>query len=235
VEISTKKPNTISQTIETLYLPPTGPENPHHAVSPLPEVRTRLQRKGIKDSMHSTPTRSRAKRTDENGDILERNEGRVTRGSMQRQLNLALDGEDAEDEEIDEEYEEEEEEGEDQDEEAGSGHEIIGTATLYENFFYNAIRKKKSLTTNNSLSLLPTLTLQESNELLARIPDRHAQEIENLQKVHRQQFTQWKFEVDNGYNILLFGYGSKRTLMEAFATEELVEEMSVQSGKSFLS
>ena len=146
---------------------------------------------------------------------------------MQRQLNLALDGEDAEDEEIDEEYEEEEEEGEDQDEEAGSGHEIIGTATLYENFFYNAIRKKKSLTTNNSLSLLPTLTLQESNELLARIPDRHAQEIENLQKVHRQQFTQWKFEVDNGYNILLFGYGSKRTLVEAFATEELAEEMSV--------
>jgi len=231
VEISTKNPNTITQAIKNSYSPLTAPETAHVALSRSREARTKWQRKGIKDGMPSAPTPSRAKRTDENDDLQESNERRVTRGSMRRQLNLALDDEDAEDEEIDEEDEEEdeeeEEEGEDQDEETGCGHEIIGTATSYENFFYNATRKKKSLTTNNSLSLLPTLTVQESNELLAGIPDRHVKEIENLQKAHRQQFTQWKFEVDNGYNILLFGYGSKRTLMEAFATEELAEDMSV--------
>jgi origin recognition complex subunit 2 len=223
VEIPTGKSNTTGARIEELQMAPKTPEQ-LRPVLQSPKVRTKSQKKSDKDVEASALTTSRSKKKEDDDEAQEINERRVTRGSMRRKLNLALDDEDVEDEEVDEDDEEEDNDNED---EETSGHEIIGTATSYENFFYNATRKKKSLTTNNSLSLLPTLTFQESNQLLAGIPDHHAKEIENLQDAHCQQFPQWKFEVDNGYNILLFGYGSKRTIMESFATEELAEEMSV--------
>src|SRR6202022_3566477 len=68
---------------------------------------------------------------------------------------------------------------------------------------------------------------QEYSSLLSTIPDHHAAQVKDLHNHHRQQFTQWKFEIDNGYNILLFGYGSKRSIIEAFGREELAPEMSV--------
>jgi origin recognition complex subunit 2 len=219
VEITTKKWGPITHGIKQNLLPRQAPEEPYPA-SPEPEALKKSQKKNVKDVAPSEPP---TKTKEDEDHETETSQRRATRGSMRRQLNLALDDEDVEDEEIDEEDDEEEEE----DQEQVAGGEISKTVTSYESFFHHATRKKKSLTTDNSLSLLPTLTLQESNELLAGIPETHAKEIENLQAAHRQQFTQWKFEVDNGYNILLFGYGSKRTLMETFATEELAEEMAV--------
>ena len=131
------------------------------------------------------------------------------------------------DDESEEEEEDESEEGEDDDQDETIGLARGALSTSYENFFQHAAKKKKSLTSNNTLSTLPTLTLQESLSLISNLPDRHSTEIQKLQDAHRQQFTQWKFEVDNGYNILLFGYGSKRSLIEAFGREELAEEMPV--------
>jgi origin recognition complex subunit 2 len=122
--------------------------------------------------------------------------------------------------------EEEEEEEEDEDEEEEDVRDEPTMAT-YENFFHLAARKKKSLTSNNTLSLLPMLTPQECTALLANIPDHHAAEIQNLHEAHRQQFPQWRFEIDNGYNVILFGYGSKRSLIEEFGREELADDMSV--------
>ena len=147
----------------------------------------------------------------------------ITRGIQRNQLNH-------QGEEISGDEEEESEKSEDDDEddeELEPGQKGITLNASYENFFQHAGKKKKSSTSNNTLSLLPTLTLQESVALLASIPDHHTAEIKNLHDHHRQQFTQWKFEIENGYNILLFGYGSKRALIEAFGREELAEEMSV--------
>jgi origin recognition complex subunit 2 len=155
----------------------------------------------------------------------------LTRGASRNHLgNDLLDyNENSDNEEESEPEDDEEGEGEDDNEEsANDGVKRIASESLaYVDFFQRAARKKKSLTSNNTLSQLPTLTAQEATSLLASIPDRHADHIKNLHDAHRQQFTQWKFETDCGYNILLFGYGSKRNLIEAFGREELAEEMSV--------
>ena len=150
----------------------------------------------------------------------------IARGIQRNQLEDEAEEVSDEDED-EEESEEEDDDEEEEDEEHDAGDKGITLTVSYENFFQHSGKKKKSSTTNNTLSLLPTLTLQESVALLASIPDNHATEIKNLHDHHRQQFTQWKYEVDNGYNILLFGYGSKRALIEAFGREELAEEMSV--------
>jgi len=145
----------------------------------------------------------------------------IARGIQRNQIDDGAEESSEEDEESEDENEDEEEEEEE------TGQKGITLTVSYENFFQHSAKKKKSSTSNNTLSQLPSLTLQESVALLASIPDHHATEVQNLHDHHRQQFTQWKYEVDNGYNILLFGYGSKRTLIEAFGREELAEEMSV--------
>lgn len=147
----------------------------------------------------------------------------IARGIQRNQI------EDDEEESPDEDDESEESDDDDDDdgEEEETGQKGISLTVSYENFFQHSGKKKKSSTSNNTLSQLPSLTLQESVALVASVPDHHAAEIQNLHDHHRQQFTQWKYEVDNGYNILLFGYGSKRALIEAFGREELAEETSV--------
>ena len=148
----------------------------------------------------------------------------IARGIQRSQLDNESEDNLSEDEESEEEEEEDEEV---EVEEVVADQEKVTATTGYKNFFHHAAKKKKSLTSNNTLSLLPTLTVQESTSLLASIPDNHATEIKNLHEAHRQQFTQWKFEVDNGYNILLFGYGSKRSLIESFGREKLANDMAV--------
>ena len=130
-----------------------------------------------------------------------------------RRNKIDRDEDDFSEEEEEEEFEEEEDEDEEEERDKVE-REKVATTAAYDNYFQYAAKKRKSLTTNNTLSLLPTLTPQESTSLLTSIPDHHATETKNLQNAHRQQFTQWKFEIDNGYNILLFGYGSKRSLIE---------------------
>jgi origin recognition complex subunit 2 len=170
-------------------------------------------------------------------EVAETEDGRImTRGSQRMRLARNLGGEDESSEEEEEESEEEEE-GEEEEEEAeveedddDDDETTKQQETLtedFENFFQYSARKKKSLTSNNTLSQLPTLTPQESTALLAGIKDHHVDEIKKLHDAHCEQFAQWKFEINHGYNILLFGYGSKRSLIEAFGREELAEEMSV--------
>ena len=151
----------------------------------------------------------------------------ITRGAQRMRLAHIED----EGQELSEEEEEDDDEDEDEDsgEEGDEDDEVKKLTTIgsYETFFHISARKKKSLTSNNTLSLLPTLMPQESTELLDSIPDHHSTEIQNLHDAHRHQFPQWRFEIENGYNILLFGYGSKRPIIEAFGREELAEDMSV--------
>ena len=45
----------------------------------------------------------------------------------------------------------------------------------------------------------------------------HAREREFLLGLHRRAFPQWAFEMDAGFGVLLYGYGSKRAVVRAFA------------------
>ena len=47
----------------------------------------------------------------------------------------------------------------------------------------------------------------------------HADDREFLHALHARAFGQWRFELSQGFNVLLYGYGSKRRLVAALAAE----------------
>lgn len=80
-----------------------------------------------------------------------------------------------------------------------------------------------STTSDRTLAKLGTGKMdQESlNELLRRVPSKHSSECQQMYEEHRELFHKWMFYMCNGYNILLHGLGSKRTLLEDFRRSEL--------------
>ncbi|KAG0374953.1 Origin recognition complex subunit 2 [Mortierella sp. AD032] len=90
-----------------------------------------------------------------------------------------------------------------------------------ERYFQDLYQKSK--TSNNTLSKLPTLEHADFIQAIKRAPTKHAQEMEMLRLLYEEQFSQWFFELVSGFNILLYGYGSKRQLLTQFATSMLTD------------
>lgn len=82
---------------------------------------------------------------------------------------------------------------------------------------------QKSRTSNNTLSKLPTLEQGDFVQALKRAPAKHTREMEMLTLLYEEQFPQWYFELVSGFNLLIYGYGSKRQLLTKFATTMLTD------------
>ncbi|KAG0075767.1 Origin recognition complex subunit 2 [Podila epicladia] len=82
---------------------------------------------------------------------------------------------------------------------------------------------QKSRTSNNTLSKLPTLEHGDFIQALKRTPAKHTREMEMLTLLYEEQFPQWYFELVSGFNLLIYGYGSKRQLLTKFATTMLTD------------
>ncbi|KAF9584896.1 Origin recognition complex subunit 2 [Lunasporangiospora selenospora] len=82
---------------------------------------------------------------------------------------------------------------------------------------------QKSRTSNNTLSKLPTLEHADFIRALKGAPVKHTKEIEMLSLLYEEQFPQWYFELISGFNLLFYGYGSKRQLLTHFATTVLTD------------
>lgn len=82
-------------------------------------------------------------------------------------------------------------------------------------FFQNKPGRAK--TSNNDLSALDLLTHDEYFTLLRTQKKPHEEEIEFLQTLHAESFSQWVFELSQGFSICLYGYGSKRSLLRKLA------------------
>ncbi|KAJ2890923.1 Origin recognition complex subunit 2, partial [Coemansia aciculifera] len=89
----------------------------------------------------------------------------------------------------------------------------------YERYFQDLHTTKGSKTSDNTLSKLPPLTQSECRTILAKVPTKHRGELELLEQLHRRQFCQWFFELSCGFNLVFYGYGSKRRMMNSLATE----------------
>ena len=72
-------------------------------------------------------------------------------------------------------------------------------------------------TSNNTLSAQNLLNHDEYFQVISSIQDPHEPEKEFLLELHSRAFDQWLFELEEGFNICLYGYGSKRTITEEFA------------------
>ncbi|KAI4726755.1 ORC2-domain-containing protein [Aureobasidium sp. EXF-10728] len=71
-----------------------------------------------------------------------------------------------------------------------------------------------------SANTLPTNALLNHDDYFAQInayQDPHAADTTFLAGLHENAFDQWLFELDQGFNICIYGYGSKRELLLDFA------------------
>lgn len=82
-------------------------------------------------------------------------------------------------------------------------------------FFHN--RPGKIKTSSNTLSSLSLLTHSTYHALISSHKDPHAESISFLHALHTRAFPQWAFELSQSFSLCLYGYGSKRTLLTAFA------------------
>ena len=84
-----------------------------------------------------------------------------------------------------------------------------------EYFFQNRPGRVKS--SSQTLSSLPLLTHEQYHNELSKYKDPHGSSLRFLQSLHSRSFPQWSFELAQSFNICLYGYGSKRRLVTAFA------------------
>lgn len=72
-------------------------------------------------------------------------------------------------------------------------------------------------TSSNTLASLQLLTHDEYFSTVHHHQDPHTEDIQFLQSWHAESFSQWLFELLEGFSICLYGYGSKRQLLHEFA------------------
>lgn len=82
-------------------------------------------------------------------------------------------------------------------------------------FFQN--RPGRVKTSSNTLSSLTLLTHEQYHSQITSYKDPHASSLRFLHSLHSRSFPHWNFELSQSFNICLYGYGSKRRLVTAFA------------------
>ncbi|KAL4753028.1 hypothetical protein BDW72DRAFT_43661 [Aspergillus terricola var. indicus] len=91
-----------------------------------------------------------------------------------------------------------------------------GDLPPHERYFFQN-RAGPPRTSNNNLNKVNLLTHEEYFDKHANYQDPCKRETAYLNDVHRRSFPQWNLEFSQGFNICLYGYGSKRRLTQSFA------------------
>lgn len=103
----------------------------------------------------------------------------------------------------------------------------------HEQYFYDN-RPGGTKTSNSTLASLNLLTHDTFFEQIKAYQDPHQAEIDFLHSLHSRSYEHWKFELDQGFNLCLFGWGSKRSLLlefaEYLAAEDAEEKIIVMNG-----
>ncbi|OLY84771.1 Origin recognition complex subunit 2 [Smittium mucronatum] len=113
----------------------------------------------------------------------------------------------------------------------------IGAESYFETFHKSTLGKKKgpSATSNNTLALLEKLDKVEKKvhskkNLKATKTETffglHATELSNLTEFYKTQYKQWLFELENGFNLLFYGFGSKKDLVKEFCEEMILDSLN---------
>ena len=85
----------------------------------------------------------------------------------------------------------------------------------HEEYFWQN-RPGGNKTSNNTLPSQALLNHDEFFEAMQAYTDRHEPEKEFLLELHSRAYHQWIFELEEGFNICLYGYGSKRAIASDF-------------------
>uniref|UniRef100_A0A673MFK2 Origin recognition complex subunit 2 n=1 Tax=Sinocyclocheilus rhinocerous TaxID=307959 RepID=A0A673MFK2_9TELE len=89
--------------------------------------------------------------------------------------------------------------------------------------YFEAHSSSKVLTSDRTLQKLQTPKLDRETllSLLGKNQPRFAEEIKQLNAKHEKNFNQWMLQLHMGFNILIYGLGSKKLLLEKFRTSML--------------
>ncbi|XP_009072933.1 PREDICTED: origin recognition complex subunit 2, partial [Acanthisitta chloris] len=93
--------------------------------------------------------------------------------------------------------------------------------------YFEAHSSSKVLTSDRTLQKLQKrrLNQQTLHDLLKKAPLAYAAEIKELNQQHESLFSKWLLQLHLGFNILLYGLGSKRDLLEKFRTSLLQDSV----------
>lgn len=80
---------------------------------------------------------------------------------------------------------------------------------------------KKRARAAGKLSDLNLVDEQVLRASLAEIPPKHEREVEALTRSYKEQYRNWLFELRCGFGLLMYGFGSKKMLLEDFASTTL--------------
>ncbi|XP_071788894.1 origin recognition complex subunit 2-like [Asterias amurensis] len=97
----------------------------------------------------------------------------------------------------------------------------IDVPNLAEEYF--SAHAGMSLTSDHTLSRLavPQMDQQQVNKALSSAPSSHHAQISELYTEYQGLFNKWMFQLSNGFNLMLYGLGSKRGILDKFRAEML--------------
>lgn len=105
---------------------------------------------------------------------------------------------------------------------------------------YLYLGSKPSRTSSNTFSsLLPQLSPEEIKTLISSSPShitqKHSSLMSTLAKMGESQYDRWMFELMQGFNILIYGFGSKMRLINNFAKQNCTKRGHVVIVNAFWS
>ncbi|XP_072179262.1 origin recognition complex subunit 2-like [Diadema setosum] len=79
----------------------------------------------------------------------------------------------------------------------------------------------QAVTSDHTLARLenPQMASDQLAAALESAPNSYTKEMRELFEEHRASFNKWMYHLSNGYNLLLYGLGSKRRLLDVFCSE----------------
>lgn len=81
---------------------------------------------------------------------------------------------------------------------------------------------KKITTSDHTLARLKNMNINENmKEVAIHMSEQHRDKVGELVKTYDQLFDKWLYILSENFNIILYGVGSKRTILERFQTEKL--------------
>ncbi|KAA8587446.1 hypothetical protein FQN60_016308 [Etheostoma spectabile] len=93
--------------------------------------------------------------------------------------------------------------------------------------YFEAHGSSKVLTSDRTLERLHTPKLDRETlvQLLEGKPSCCSKEIQQLHKKHRKHFSKWMLQLQLGFSVLVYGLGSKKSLLEDFRVSHLAQEI----------
>ena len=102
---------------------------------------------------------------------------------------------------------------------------IVMNDEVLEDYFSAHSDKTRMATSDHTLAKLsrPKMDQQSMDDALSSTSSRFQYDRQQLYEEYKQLYPYWLFQISNGFNILLYGVGSKQKLLEDFRKEYLSE------------